>query len=1137
MRVALLSLIKSANVWFVMLVMSTLVAVANPASIDHLNGINNPPVWNTLPANRTTCLGEAVTPITFNVSDPENDNIAFTVTSSNTTLLPNANLSVTNVSGNNWRLNYTPAAGQTGTANVTIQVTDIAGNQISTIVIIKVNPLPTVTAFTSTTTVCAGASVTFTAAATNAGTSPTYQWYNGATAISGATSTTYATTGLANGDVISVKVTATGVCTSTYTASSNNLTMTVNPVVTPSVTIAASPSGTICAGTSVTFTATPTNGGATPAYQWYNGATAITSATNATYTSTGLANGNQISVRMVSNASCASTTPVTSNTVTMSVTTSVTPSVTIAASATTICAGTSVTFTATPTSGGTAPTYQWYNGTTAITSATNATYTSTGLANGNQISVRMVSNASCASTTPVTSNTVTMTVTTSVTPSVVIAASATTICAGASVTFTATPTNGGAAPTYQWYNGATAIASATNATYTSTGLANGNQISVNMVSNATCASTTSAVSSNTVTMTVNATVTPSVVIAASATTICAGASVTFTATPTNGGTTPAYQWYTGATTITGATLATYTSSALTNGTQISVRLTSNASCASTTPVSSNTITMTVNASVTPSVTIAAVPNGAICAGTSVTFTATPTNGGTAPTYQWYNGTTAITSATNATYTSTALTNGAQISVKLTSNASCASTTPVSSNTITMTVNATVTPSVTISTPTTTVCASSTVTFTATPTNGGTAPTYAWYKNSNPITGATNASYSATGLVNGDAITVRMVSNANCASTTPVTSNAITMTVTTSVTPAVTVNPGTISICAGQTANFTAVPGNGGTAPTYQWRINNINVSAATNSTFSSSGLSNGDKVSVVMVSNSACASTTNATSPDVNVTVTANPTASVSITVNPAGTIYEGQYVTFTANPTNGGTTPAYQWLKGGSPISGATNNTYTSNTLANGDQISVRMNSSMSCAAPNPATSAVLTMSIQPNPSFATSISGPTNVTSNQSNVTYTVPAGSGMQYTWSVPPGATIVSGQGTNSITVNFGTASGNVTLVQTNPLGQSTTIDLPINVGATTASKAAIEASLWTIYPNPSKGDLYIENNNASGEIISVEILDVAGQVIQREEPQVMSSQALKLNAQVTKAGIYFVKIQLEEVQFLKKIIIE
>jgi fibronectin-binding autotransporter adhesin len=103
------------------------------------------------------------------------------------------------------------------------------------------------------------------------------------------------------------------VCQATSTA-----TVVVNPYLPVSVSIGASATS-ICSGTSVTFTATPTNGGSSPTYQWkLNGTNVGTN--SATYINASLANSDQVTCTLTSNYSCTTGNPATSNTITMSVT-------------------------------------------------------------------------------------------------------------------------------------------------------------------------------------------------------------------------------------------------------------------------------------------------------------------------------------------------------------------------------------------------------------------------------------------------------------------------------------------------------------------------------------------------------------------------------------------------------------------------------------------------------------------------------------------------------------------------------------------------------------------------------------------------------------------------------------------------
>ena len=277
-------------------------------------------------------------------------------------------------------------------------------------------------------------------------------------------------------------------CLAGSPATSNIITTTVNPILNASVSISSNASAnTICAGTSVTFTATPTNGGLLPAYQWRKNTVDISGETGSTYTTTALANGDVVTVQLISNATpCLAGSPATSTGISTTVNPILNASVSISsnASSNTICAGASVTFTATPTNGGASPAYQWKKNGTDIVSATNSTYTTTELVNNDAITVVLTSNATpCLAGSPSTSSEIITTVIANLPASVSISSTATsnTICAGTSVTFTATPTNGGTTPSYQWKLNGSNTGTNSN-TYTTTTLANNDLVTVVMTS-------------------------------------------------------------------------------------------------------------------------------------------------------------------------------------------------------------------------------------------------------------------------------------------------------------------------------------------------------------------------------------------------------------------------------------------------------------------------------------------------------------------------------------------------------------------------------------------------------------------------------------------------------------------------------
>ncbi|MDB5281414.1 MAG: hypothetical protein JWO06_489, partial [Bacteroidota bacterium] len=638
----------------------------------------------------------------------------------------------------------------------------------SNTITMTVNPIliPSVSIGASATTICAGTLVTFTATPTNGGAAPAYQWKKNGNNV-GTSSVTYTDNGLANNDVISCVLTSNATCASPTTATSNTVTMTVNPTLVPAINVGASAT-TICADTLITFTATPTNGGATPAYQWKKNGNNV-GANSATYSDNGLVNNDAITCVLTSNASCASPVTATSNAISITVNPLLVPAISVNASQTTVCAGSVVIFTAPATNGGAAPVYQWKKNNVDV-GINSDTYVDSTLANNDVVSCVLTSNALCASPLTATSNNITITLSGTVTPSISITAPGL-ICQGQPALFTATAVNGGTNPVYQWRKNGNNVGG-NSSTYSDNGLGTNDVITCALTSNAGCVAPDTA-NSNSVTVTVNATVTPSLTIAASDTNICAGTPVTFTATPTDGGITPAYQWLKNGSAV-GSNSATYADNTLSSADTIKCILTSNATCATASTATSNFIIVTVNAVVIPAVSIGSTATN-ICAGTPVTFTATSTNGGATSVYQWKKNGNNVGS-NSATYIDSTLNDNDAISCVITSNATCASPTTATSSSITVSVTALVTPSVSISvSPNDTVCAGTLLTFTATANNEGNAPGYQWLVNGLNVTGNGNT-YVSGSLLSGDLVSVILAPNAQCVSVINVTSNSIRLTI-------------------------------------------------------------------------------------------------------------------------------------------------------------------------------------------------------------------------------------------------------------------------------------------------------------------------------------------------------------------------
>jgi len=309
-----------------------------------------------------------------------------------------------------------------------------------------------------------------------------------------------------------------------------------------------------------------------------------------------------------------------------------------------------------------------------------------------------------------------------------------------------------------------------------------------------------------------------------------------------------------------------------------------------------------------------------------------------------------------------------------------------------------------------------------------------------------------------------------------------------VAPAVTTEPVSQTIIAGQTATFSVAAT--GTAPlSYQWRKNGIAITGATSPSYTTPAETTSDNGAqfTALVSDSAGSVTSAAATLTVNAA-----TVAPTITMQPLSqTIVAGQTATFSVVAT--GTAPLnYQWRKNGVVITGATSPSYTTpaeTTSDNGAQFTALVSNSAGTATSAAATLTVNAATVAPTittqPVSQTILAGKT--------ATFSVAAsGTSLNYQWQKNGSA--ITGATASTYTTPAETTADNgakFAVLVSNSAGSVTSSAATLTVTAPgTLSSSASSLPFGTINLG-SNGLLSSTLTNTGGSSVTVSGVTIAG----------------------------------------------
>ncbi|WMJ73990.1 glycosyl hydrolase family 8 [Cytophagaceae bacterium ABcell3] len=386
----------------------------------------------------------------------------------------------------------------------------------------------------------------------------------------------------------------------------------------------------------------------------------------------------------------------------------------------------------------------------------------------------------------------------------------------------------------------------------------------------------------------------------------------------------------------------------------------------------------------------------ICAEETITFSIADSLNLGLPSFSWIvNG---VEQGTLEEFSTSALEDGDVVQLIATSDLACVTSEEAVSDSIVISVMDPLTPFVSIAATDSVICIGEDVQFTIGDSLYLGNATYSWTVNG--VEEEIGDAFSSTTLQDGDTVKLTATSDLGCLTTEEAVSEPIIILVSDNITPQVAIEATSPELlCDGETftAEVTSVTG-GGDNPSFDWHVNGLST-GETGDVFNSSSLANGDKITVVMTSNSSCASEPTATSDTLVVNI-GDPVTPEATIVASQTTICDGDEIIFEIDSTiYAGETPSFSWSVNGNEQE--TSEVFTTSTLEDGDEVTLTMTSSLTCVTDPVAVSAPIAIAVTDPVTPTVNIAATNTTICNGESVTFTLNQGEHLgnaSYSWLV-------------------------------------------------------------------------------------------------------------------------------------------